>query len=115
MCIRDRFYTYLSNATPLERTRAYVNVRFAKSNCPFSAYYQLINITNRHESSHFKIGLTGTKPHALGAVLFISNTAKSAELIYDQVKRSGKRTSGASKCLVYQLSEFSKSIVKAAA
>lgn len=99
------FDAYLGNSGPLARTGAYRNVWYAKSNCPFSLFYTLTDISRLNFADHLKVGLIGTKPHALGAVLFAMNYA-SVELVYDHVKRKDKRTSGAAKCLVYGLSEF---------
>ena len=46
------------------------NVRFADAACPFRLFYALEDIAAVHSSSVMKVGLLGTKPHALGAVLY---------------------------------------------
>jgi hypothetical protein len=100
------FNAFLGNASAIERANAQRQIHFAKSNCPFSLFYTLDDITNRHSGEHFKIGLVGTKPHALGATLFALRSGKSVELIYDHVKRKKNRTSGIDRCLVYGVSDF---------
>ena len=64
------FSAYLGNVNPLQRSTSFSEVRFAKSNCPFSLYYTVSEISKSHEDHRIKLGLIGTKPHALGAILF---------------------------------------------
>lgn len=97
---------YLGNATPLEKYKATRNLRFAKSNCPFSLYYALEEIRDRHPMQQIKVGLIGTKPHALGAILFAIAHADEVEIVYDNVKRKDGRTTGTARCLVYGVSGF---------
>jgi len=97
---------YLGNATPLEKYKATRNLRFARSNCPFSLYYALEEIRDRHPKQQIKVGLIGTKPHALGAILFAISHAHEVEIVYDNVKRKVGRTTGAARCLVYGVSDF---------
>lgn len=100
------FKAFLGNANALERAGAQRQIHFAKSNCPFSLYYTLEQIAARHTGEHFKIGLVGTKPHALGATLFALCSGVSVELIYDHVRRKKDRTKGIDRCLVYGVSDF---------
>ena len=97
---------YIGNAVPLEKHKAARNLRFAKSNCPFSLYYALEEIRGRFPGDQMKVGLIGTKPHALGAILFAIAHADDVEIIYDNVKRKAGRTKGAARCLVYGVSDF---------
>lgn len=100
------FHAFLGNASVLERSGAQRYIYFAKSNCPFSLYYALEKITSSHSGEHFKIGLIGTKPHALGATLFALCGGSSVELVYDHARRKKDRTSGTHRCLVYGVSDF---------
>lgn len=97
---------YLGNAAPLEKYKATRNLRFARSNCPFSLYYALDEILRRFPTHQVKVGLIGTKPHALGAILFAIVHANDVEVVYDNVKRKTGRTKGAARCLVYGVSDF---------
>lgn len=97
---------YLQNATSLEKYKATRNLRFARSNCPFSLYYALDDILSRFPTDQVKVGLIGTKPHALGAILFAIAHADDVEIVYDNVKRKTGRTKGAARCLVYGVSDF---------
>lgn len=101
------FYTYQGNQIPLKSSRAYQNVRFAKANCPFSLFYTLQEIEGRYPARQFfKIGLIGTKPHALGAVLFAIANPRRVELVYDHTRRRKNRTEGQSHCIIYPVSDF---------
>ncbi|SDG91848.1 hypothetical protein [Pelagibacterium luteolum] len=100
------FKSYIGNAGPLARSGGNRLVRYAKSNCPFSAFYVLDDIFKRYPKAHIKIGLIGTKPHALGATLFFLAKGDRVELVYDHVKRKKNRTKGFDRCLVYNVAEF---------
>ncbi len=100
------FNALLGNASALERSGAQRQIKFAKSNCPFSLFYALEQIRASYPDEHFKIGLVGTKPHALGATIFAIYSGASVELVYDHVKRKKNRTSGIDRCLVYGVSCF---------
>lgn len=98
------FYTYLGNRGSLQATFAWRNVRFAQANCPFSLFYTLQEIASLHPSDTLKIAPIGTKPHALGAVLFALASSRSVELVYDHPIRKANRTAGTSSLLLYELS-----------
>jgi hypothetical protein len=53
-----------------------------------------------------QIAPIGTKPHALGAVLFCLSRPRSVELVYDHPIRKLGRTTGASRLLVYDVSSL---------
>ena len=64
------FYSYLGNRLPLHETRGWQNVRYAVANCPFSLYHVLSELSREHPRRPLKIAPIGTKPHALGALLY---------------------------------------------
>lgn len=97
---------YVGNANPLEKYKATRNLRLAKSNCPFSLFYVLEELHESHPGNQMKVGLIGTKPHALGAILFAIAHASDVEIVYDHVKRKAGRTIGTARCLVYGVSDF---------
>lgn len=101
------FFAYQGNQVGLRSSGAYRNVRYAKANCPFSAFYALRDIKNSYPAQQFlKIGLIGTKPHALGAVLFALASPERVELVYDHTIRRPQRSTGHSHCLLYPVTEF---------
>lgn len=102
------FHAYQGNRSALLETRSWRNVRFATANCPFSAVYVLQDIAAAYSGNRLKIAPIGTKPHALGAILFALSNPDPVELVYDHPVRAARRTSGAARLLVYHLSAFAR-------
>jgi hypothetical protein len=102
-------YAYDGNQIPLEDSEAWQRVRFATANCPFSLFYELRSIASRHPGRHLKVAPIGTKPHGLGAVLYVLAHPEAAELIYDHPLRSERRTDGAARLLVYDIAGLAAS------
>jgi len=100
------FQTYHGNQLPFIQTQAWKNVHFAIANCPFSLFYVLDEISSKHPHDLLKIAPIGTKPHALGAVLYNIARPRQVEMIYDHPIRKATRTAGSSRLLVYHLSLF---------
>ena len=100
------FYTYLGNRLPLSRSLAWLNVRFAIANCPFSLFYELQGVAADYPRSLLQIAPIGTKPHALGAVLYALASPRQVELVYDHPIRRPQRTTGINRLLVYDISSF---------
>jgi hypothetical protein len=105
------FYTYDGNRTALDETGAWQYARFAKANCPFSLFYLLEDVAAAHTYDVIKIAMIGTKPHALGAVLFALLSPRSVELIYDHPIRKPFRTEGKGRTLLYNISAMSSPAV----
>jgi hypothetical protein len=100
------FYTYEGNQPALQIGQAWRDARFAAGNCPFEAYFALKTVADEHSDHHLAVAPIGTKPHAVGAVLFALTNADRTELIYDHPVRSAGRTEGEFRTLVYSVSEF---------
>lgn len=100
------FHAYLCNRATLLETRSWKNMRFAIANDPFSLYYLLEDIADENREDLLKVAPIGTKPHALGAVLFAIANPQKVELVYDHPIRKAKRTQGFSRLLVYHVSTF---------
>lgn len=100
------FAAYLGNRLPLLEARSWRRVRFARANCPFSAYYVLEDLHAEYPDNRLKIAPIGTKPHGLGAVLFALRNESCVELVYDHPIRKAGRTRGKARVLVYNVSEF---------
>lgn len=102
------FYSYHGNKSVLTETRAWKNVCFAMANCPFSLYYLLEDIAARYPRDLLKIAPIGTKPHALGAILYTILSRRRIELVYDHPIRKAQRTEGTARLLVYHVSTFAR-------
>ena len=97
-------YTYLGNRLQLMETRAWQNVRFAAANCPFAVYHVIGAVSASWPGRQIKLGLIGTKPHALGAILYSLDHPSDTELLYDHPIHRAERTEGISRVCVYDLS-----------
>ena len=100
------FYTFHGNQLPFHDTAIWKKVRFASANCPFSLYYTLEEIRDVHDGDRLKIAPIGTKPHALGAILFAITNEDTVELVYDHPIRKPTRTEGSARILIYHVSDF---------
>lgn len=99
------FYSYLGNRTPLLSTEAWRRVQYCAANSPFGLF-QLLEALARSPRTVLQIGIVGTKPHSLGAVLFALQRSSQVDLIYDYPVRSPKRTVGAARQLIFYISEY---------
>lgn len=98
--------TYLANRDYLEQARMDQRVELARASCPFEAYRAIERIHERTGAGYLRIAPIGTKPHALGAVLYAIRNRASVELIYDHPVRSTGRTRGSRGVYLYELSGF---------
>ena len=100
------FDTYHTNAQFLQGTKSWRNVKYASASCPFSIFAILEKIYTDYPDKYIKIGLMGTKPHALGSVLFQLIYPKRTEIIYDhQIKKpKGSEKHGIKH--IYEISNF---------
>jgi hypothetical protein len=102
------FETYFSNRKKLKEDGLWRNTKYSAANCPFRLFYTLYDISNEKNSELYKIALIGTKPHALGAVLFYLMSGLTVELLYDHPTRKPGRSSGAHKLHIYHIDLFKK-------
>jgi hypothetical protein len=97
------FDAYSGNRRPLIETSAWHAMRFAPANCPFACFYLLQELAENNPRRTIKIAPIGTKPHALGAVLFAIAATHPTELVYDHPIRKPGRSSGSDRLLVYHV------------
>ncbi|HET7231710.1 MAG TPA: hypothetical protein VFJ16_16990 [Longimicrobium sp.] len=100
------FYTLEGNIIPLERDGNWTRRKFATANDPFEVYHILEMLQTRHPETLLRVALVGTKPHALGAVIFHAVHPGMSELIYDNPVRSAGRTDSDRTLLEYDVSSF---------
>ena len=99
-------YTFLANRAIISLDHMDRRVEFARASCPFEAYSAIERIHLRAGGKHLRVAPIGTKPHALGAVLYAIRHATSVELIYDHPVRSKGRTHGSRGVYVFEVSSF---------
>jgi hypothetical protein len=90
----------------LNESASWGNRRFARANCPSSALAVLNSIRGEHGGKLFQVAPIGTKPHALGALLFKLLYPDEVDIVYDHPIRKANRTKGASQLLLFNLSMF---------
>ncbi len=98
------FATYIGNRSALSQTQAWKKVRYAQANCPFDLFYVLEDIQRQYSDHVLKIAPIGTKPHAVGCVLYAIANPQSVELVYDHPIRKVGRTKGTGRLLAYHVS-----------
>lgn len=103
------FYAYEANRRSLERAYLFKRVQYAKANCPFEAFNLLREIHAFSPDDSLRIAMIGTKPHALGAVLYALARPGEVELVYDNPVRKRDRTKGQARLIEYALSAFLRS------
>ena len=99
------FYTYIGNRGSL-RDGLWKRVRFAIANSPISAMDRLGVIREDYPDHLLKIAPLGTRPHALGAVLFALIAGAQVELVYDYPTPAPRRSDGTGKILVYDVTSM---------
>ena len=99
------FHAFEGNATVLSMTRSWQRVSFVDAACPFALYSHLTAVQNRASDKQLQIATIGTKPHALGAMMYAMKH-QHVELLYDHPIRRQGRTTGATKCHLYHVSTF---------
>lgn len=99
-------HTLLSNQIVLLEEDRWQRIRYVRANCPFSLYRELESIAEEEPADVLRIALMGTRPHALGAVLYSVLSARKVELIHDYAIAQPRRTIGRSNALIYHLGEF---------
>lgn len=100
------FETFKGNKGTLEEKKAWQTIRYVPADCPFSCYYLLEELYD-YSDHKMKIAPIGTKPHALGSIMFSINHP-DVEIIYDHPIRKPGRTIGSSKLHVYHISAILK-------
>ena len=100
------FHTIESNMLYLNEQRSMSKLRYARANCPFSLYALLSELTTYFPDRLIQIAVLGTKPHALGAALFVMLHPDKAALLYDHPIRSQGRTTGSGRLCVYDIKKF---------
>jgi hypothetical protein len=102
-------YTLLANRAILSQDYIHSRLELALASNPFDAYEALSRLHHRF-GGNLRVAPIGTKPHALGAVLYALANQDAVELIYDHPKRSSGRTSGVGAIYSYDVSAFLRSM-----
>ena len=100
------FHTYLGNKNILAPGSLHTQIRHIMANSAFDAFYILQQIAASYPDHALKIAPIGTKPHALGAILYRLSTDRSVEIVYDHPIRKPNRTVGSANILLYEVNQL---------
>lgn len=100
------FETYWGNRNSLRTTRAWESVEFAEANSIVDSYMILKKIAYKNRDSSMVVAPIGTKPHAIGAILYAIKNPQKVELLYDNPKRSLHRTDGIGRTLICNVTKL---------
>jgi hypothetical protein len=96
------FESVWGNKVVLAESHAWHNMEYAPAHCPFSIFELLKQFSSFAAS--VTVAPIGTKPHALGAMLFKLANSAITEIAYDHPIRSKKRSVGAGRTFLYHIS-----------
>ncbi|CAI3929058.1 hypothetical protein [Alteromonas macleodii] len=99
-------FTITCNRSLLEEVDAFSNIRLARASCPFETYEKIAEISQEYEDSYLYLAPVGTKPHALGAVMYHIINPENSELLYDNPVGQTNRTKGKAQVHIYDLDRF---------
>ncbi|MCD8474834.1 MAG: hypothetical protein LRY34_03490 [Bacteroides graminisolvens] len=102
------FVAYWGNRNALTTTGSWANIKYAAANSLVDIYMLLKKIHKKNPKSKIKLAPIGTKPHAIGAILFAIKHPREVELVYDNPKRKIERTSGVGSIVVCEVSKLLK-------
>lgn len=87
----------------LEENSAQPQLRYASANNPFEAYEVLSEIRRDNPNSYLYVAPIGTKPHAIGAILFALDNSEDTEIMFDHPVKIAGRSTGVGTVNIYQL------------
>lgn len=85
-------------------------IHFARAHCPFDAFLAIRQVHIDSGLPNAQVAPLGTKPHALGAVLYAIVHHESTELVYDHPRRASNRSKGRGKTWEYDVTGFLESL-----
>ncbi|MCK4981728.1 MAG: hypothetical protein KAS17_02330 [Victivallaceae bacterium] len=93
------FVAYWGNRQPLKESDSWRKINFIPANSIVESFLLLKKIHKNNPNCKLKIAPIGTKPHAIGAMLYAIHNPNETELIYDNPKRKKQRTAGVGKVI----------------
>jgi hypothetical protein len=102
-------FTVACNRDFLDGYRAHSDIRYARASCPFELMVELEEVARDYPDHYLYLAPVGTKPHALGAIIFSLQHPDSTEILFDHPVRRPGRTKGVGLMHVYDFGCFSAS------
>ena len=96
-------YTISCNEGFFRETRSDGYIRYAPANDPFAVRDVLQQISEDVPDKYMYIAPIGTRPHAVGALMFADKNRDRAEILFDHPVRTGDSRRGAGKSHMYRI------------
>ncbi len=100
------YISYWGNNIQMSKPVCWQNVRYAEANSIVDTYMLLDQIAYDNRGQEMVVAPIGTKPHAIGAILYALKYPNKVELLYDNPKRSVHRTHGIGKVLACNVTKL---------
>ena len=101
-------FTVGCNRTFLTSYNCSSELRLARASCPYEVFHELVDIRKNYPDFYLYLALVGTKPHALGAILYALANPESTEILFDHPVRKKGRTDGVELVHIYEFREFNE-------
>lgn len=96
-------YTISCNEGFFRETRSDGDIRYAPANDPFAVRDVLQGIAQDVPDKYMYIAPIGTRPHAVGALMFADQNRNRAEILFDHPVRTGDSRRGTGKSHMYRI------------
>lgn len=100
------FESYWGNRHSLMQTKSWERVTYAEANSIVDSFMTLKKISYDNRDPEMVIAPIGTKPHAIGAILYAIKNPRKVEIVYDNPIRSLHRTDGIGRILVCNVTKL---------
>ena len=102
-------YPYISlwgNRNQIKNTGSWQNIKYAEANSIVDIYSMLKRLSYDYRKPEMVVAPIGTKPHAIGAILYSIKHPDKVEIVYDNPKRKVHRTDGIGKVLMCNITKL---------
>lgn len=102
-------YPYISlwgNRNQIKNTGSWQNLKYAEANSIVDIYSMLKRLSYDNRNPEMVVAPIGTKPHAIGAILYSIKHPDKVEIVYDNPKRKVHRTDGIGKVLMCNITKL---------
>ena len=102
-------YPYISiwgNRNQIKNTACWQNMKYAEANSIVDIYTMLSRLSYDNRNPEMVVAPIGTKPHAIGAILYSIKHPNKVEIVYDNPIRRVHRTEGIGKVWVCNITKL---------
>lgn len=94
------------NRNQIKNTNCWQNIKYAEANSIVDIFMMLKRLSYDNRNPEIIVAPIGTKPHAIGAILYSIKHPDKVEIIYDNPKHSVHRTKGIGKILICNITKL---------